>query len=81
LLVRTVLVPALVRTLGDRFWLPGHPARTAPVRIPPWTPTDAHTGPDGTGWSAYRAVALTLRRPRCSPPASSRLKPHCDSHG
>ncbi len=30
LLVRTVLVPALALTLGDRFWWPGRPAHRAP---------------------------------------------------
>ena len=32
LLVRTVLVPALVHVLGDRFWAPGALSRTPVVR-------------------------------------------------
>lgn len=34
LLVRTVLVPALVFLLGDRFWWPGRPPRPTPGQIP-----------------------------------------------
>jgi putative drug exporter of the RND superfamily len=42
LLVRSVLVPALVLLLGDRFWWPGHPARP-----PAPEPAVAHAGPYG----------------------------------
>jgi RND superfamily putative drug exporter len=30
LLVRSVLVPAIVSLLGERFWWPGHPAGRTP---------------------------------------------------
>ncbi|WP_018907579.1 MMPL family transporter [Salinispora arenicola] len=43
LLVRTVLVPALVFLLGDRFWWPGRPPRPAPGQIPTTPePVSAH---------------------------------------
>lgn len=43
LLVRTVLVPALVFLLADRFWWPGRPPRPAPGQIPTTPePVSAH---------------------------------------
>lgn len=43
LLVRTVLVPALVFLLGNRFWWPGRPPRPAPGQIPTTPePVSAH---------------------------------------
>lgn len=43
LLVRTVLVPALVFLLGDRFWWPGRPPAVAPGQTPATpVPVPAH---------------------------------------